>query len=218
MYYIIIILFLLLLTYFFINKKKKIIVLCLDIDYIYLKEYIESNFRNNELQIYDKNNGRFSDENVYYMCIRRIPYLPNTPEIDMSIILNSPGKDFLDIFPCHIYTGIPKFTKNCKIGFLNVEQYSDPIILNFNKKYLLPNIDIYDYSLKNIKIYGKGIYLPYKENEDETKLLQSFMNVNKEVDVSIVGSKFERRDIIVEKLLANNKLHRTHLSKLWFNT
>jgi hypothetical protein len=68
------------------------------------------------------------------------------------------------------------------------------------KKYLDPNIEYYDFSRHNIKIYGKGKYIPYKENPDETKKLIKYINVKKEYDICLVSQKSKRRQYIVEQL------------------
>ena len=54
--------------------------------------------------------------------------------------------------------------------------------------------------IANIKFFGNGVYIPYKENIEETSKLKSFMNVNKIYDICIVGKKSKRRCNIVTKL------------------
>lgn len=96
-----------------------------------------------------------------------------------------------------------KIPPNCSIGYLNTEQLTDLRRLDEYNKTVRPGIDIYDYSMDNIRITGKGTFLPYKERKEETNKLRSFLNVEKEFDVCIVGNQSDRRDSIIAKLRSN---------------
>jgi hypothetical protein len=85
-----------------------------------------------------------------------------------------------------------KIDSSCKIGFINTEQLSDPAKLEEYNRTVKDNIEIFDYSEDNIRISGKGVYLPYKENTKETEKLKSFMTVPKEYDVAIVLCNFKK--------------------------
>ena len=84
-----------------------------------------------------------------------------------------------------------KIPPSCRIGFINTEQLSDPVKLEEYNRTVKHAIDIFDYSEDNIRITGKGSYLPYKKNPAETEKLKSFMNVPKEYDVAIVICNFK---------------------------
>lgn len=105
-----------------------------------------------------------------------------------------------------------KIPPSCKIGFINTEQLSDPAKLEEYNRKVKDNIDIFDYSEDNIRITGKGTYLPYRKNTKETEKLKSFMSVPKEYDVAIVLCKFQehpcpdaskRRIDVTNTLIAN---------------
>jgi hypothetical protein len=88
-----------------------------------------------------------------------------------------------------------------KVGFINVEHLTDKYNLEYNKKYLLPEIDVYDYSLDNIKIFGYGNYIPYKINLTENNFLKSCINNTKLYDISFVGAPSDRRKHIINQLI-----------------
>jgi len=96
---------------------------------------------------------------------------------------------------------IPKWIHpDSQISFLNTEQLSCHEKFNEYKE-TIKNIEkIYDYSLENIKISGKGIYLPYKESVEETKKLKEYLNVEKEYDLVVIGTASKRREQIINKL------------------
>lgn len=181
----------------FNNEKIKIIIY-VD-DYKYLIEYINSILPNNEIILYGDKGIKITDPSYYYISIRQIPYytsLKNKIKVpDYNINWNVE-----DDFPTN-YSELktPEFSDDCKVGFINTEQYSRKSQIAYNKTCLSPNIDIYDYSLENISLYGKGIYLPYKENKEETKILKSYMNVMKEYDVCFIGELSKRRTKIIEE-------------------
>lgn len=85
-----------------------------------------------------------------------------------------------------------KIPPSCKIGFVNVEQLSDPGRLEEYNRTVNDNIDIFDYSEDNIRITGKGKYLPYRKNPEEMKKLKSFMSLPKEYDIAIMNCKFKQ--------------------------
>jgi hypothetical protein len=88
-----------------------------------------------------------------------------------------------------------------KVGFINVEHLTDKYNLEYNKKYLLPEIDVYDYSLDNIKIFGYGNYISYKINSIENNFLKSCINNTKLYDISFVGASSDRRNHIINQLI-----------------
>ena len=96
-----------------------------------------------------------------------------------------------------------KIPPSCKIAYINVEQLSDPARLNEYNSIIKDGIEIYDYSRDNIRISGKGTYLPYKENPAETAKLKSFMNVKKEYLVATVGNMSNRRTDIIKNIVSN---------------
>lgn len=85
-----------------------------------------------------------------------------------------------------------KIPPSCRIGFINTEQLSDPERLEEYNRTVKDTIDIFDYSEDNIRITGKGTYLPYRKNPKETNKLKSFMSVPKEYDIAIVNCKFKQ--------------------------
>lgn len=84
-----------------------------------------------------------------------------------------------------------KIPSSCSIGFINTEQLSDPARLEEYNRTVNDTIDIFDYSEDNIRITGRGVYLPYKNNQKETEKLKSFMTVPKEYDVAIVLCRYQ---------------------------
>jgi GR25 family glycosyltransferase involved in LPS biosynthesis len=95
-----------------------------------------------------------------------------------------------------------KIPPNCKIGFVNTEQLTNPKNLaEYNdtvSKY--PGIDLYDYSDVNLSITGKGSLIPYKEVKQETEKLKSFIAAPKAYDVCMIGLDSERRKKFVDKV------------------
>lgn len=87
-----------------------------------------------------------------------------------------------------------------QIKFINTEQLSVPSKLEEYQKYALPGIEIYDYSLENIKISGKGTYLPYTEVPQETEKLKRFLTQKKEYDFAIIGTPSDHRAKHIDKL------------------
>ena len=153
------------------------IVLCLDTEYIYFKEYIQSALPGRQIYLYNDTSPKIFNKFVCW-CIRRIPF----------------GK----------LSGQP-------IKFINTEQLSVPSKLHEYWRYALPGIEIYDYSLENIRISGKGIYLPYTELPQETLKLKSFLSQKKLYDFAVIGSpsKYRTQQIqkIIEKGYTVNHVH-----------
>lgn len=145
------------------------VLLVSDIEYFFFCEYIKTFCDISRIIIYNNTTKPFT-ENIYYLCIRRIPY---------------------EILPTE-----------CKIGFINTEQLTVSskleeynTTINSGK-----NIDIFDYSLYNISISGKGTFLPYLENKKETNYLKSLMPCKKEYDIAIIGHMSPHRQEIIDKL------------------
>ena len=126
-----------------------------------MKEYIES-FAGDIIQY----SGETKFEVDEYMCVRRIPKLP----------------------------------EGSKIKFLNTEQLCVPEKMAEYKAYVSQADEVFDYSEENIKLSGKGTYLPYKERAQETEKLRGYLDVPKEFDVVVVGTYSERRKKIIEEL------------------
>ena len=177
-----------------LNWETKIV--CYIHDYIYLKEYIDSIFPNNEVIIYNKSDAYFTG-NYNYISIRRIPYINSSPNPPIYIKDEKKPNNI-------VFNSLPYFSNECKVGFLNTEHNTDHVNLNYNKMYINNSIDYYDYSLSNINIFGRGTYLPYKNNPNEINKLINFINKPKKFDVCLVGTKSERRNIIVEQIKCNN--------------
>lgn len=153
------------------NMKR--VILCHISEYKYLKEYIETFPTVDSIYIYEFN-SQVLQENVYYLCIRRVPY---------------------SILP-----------ENCIIGFINTEQLSVPSKMAEYRTNLARVTDLYDYSLENIRILNSTrhiIHVPYVENTEETSKLRSYMNVEKEFDVCVIGTWSYARQSYVDILNAN---------------
>jgi hypothetical protein len=163
---------------------------------------MRNNFPNNELILWSDGEKTIFEENKHYLCIRAVPHFsvepPNIVEKSWRYAPVISKKDALRLYndPTHrrpyLYwnraTVQPMFPKNCKVSYLNVEQLSDPYTCEFIKRYLTDNIDIYDYSLSNIKILGRGRYLPYRITNEETEYLKKCLQATKKYDVCVVGT------------------------------
>jgi hypothetical protein len=88
-----------------------------------------------------------------------------------------------------------------QIKFINTEQLSVPSKLEEYNKYALPGIEIYDYSKENIRISGKGTYLPYTEVPRETEKLKRFLTQKKEYDFAVIGTPSQHRLAQIEKII-----------------
>jgi hypothetical protein len=142
------------------------VVLCLNTEYIYFKEYSDSVLPGKQIILYNHTTPKIFRRNIFW-CIRRIPF----------------GK----------LTGQ-------HVKFINTEQLSVPCKLEEYQTYALPGIEVYDYSLENIRISGKGIYLPYTENLQETIKLQNFLNQPKLYDFAVIGTPSEYRNQQIEEI------------------
>lgn len=167
-------------------------VLCHPHEFKYLKEYIESVFPTNPIFFYNQTD---LVPDGTYMVLRRVPILDTSPPPLNRLQMYRDGIKI----PMHDYR-MPRVSNKSIIAFLNLEHYTDDVTTMYNKMYLQPHMKIYDYSEDNVRISGEGIALPYKENKKETLLLQDYMNAEKTVDISLVGTCSERRDSIIEKL------------------
>jgi len=167
------------------------------------EEYIKSNFPNNKIIQWRDDVIQVFEENKHYMCIRQVPhfsieppkivegswrYAPVISKDDARILYNNPYLNRPFIY--YSTNGIvqPMFPKNCKVSFLNTEHLTDKYILEYIKRYITPEIDVYDYSLSNIEILGRGKYLPYRITRDETEYLKKCLQATKKYDVCVVGT------------------------------
>jgi hypothetical protein len=78
--------------------------------------------------------------------------------------------------------------KECKISFINTEQLSVPAKFIEYQNYAIDGVDVYDYSMENIKISKKGTYLPYRERPEEVNKLKEYLSQKKEFDFAVLGS------------------------------
>jgi hypothetical protein len=98
----------------------------------------------------------------------------------------------------------PGLRPGIPVGFVNTEQLT---ILSKLTEYnsiidTYKPTEIFDYSLENIAIVGKGVYLPYTCYEAETQRLRSFLSAPKEFDVCVLGTPSAARTAFVERLTA----------------
>ena len=172
-------------------------ILCLDEDYLFLKEYIESIFTSNKLLIYTKH---MNIPDGVYISLRRVPLLIDSPP-PFDKLKYTKYKNLFNYnrFPTVNYD-IPILSLKSRLAYLNVQHYSENMHIELDNFYLRPNIKVYDYSEDNVKLAGKGIALLYKENLKETHKLREFMNVEKVTDVSFVGRISYRRNELLKKL------------------
>lgn len=177
-----------------INYNVQTKLLCHYKDYQYLCEWINTSFKDIELIIYYNDNEIFNDKNTYYISLRNMPLLPNSKN---KLIFN---EELVSQLPIHGRI-TPIINTYFKVGFINVEHLSDKYNLEYNRQYLLPEIDVYDYSLDNIKIFGYGNYISYKINLTENNFLKSCINNTKLYDISFVGAPSDRRINIINQLI-----------------
>jgi glycosyltransferase involved in cell wall biosynthesis len=95
---------------------------------------------------------------------------------------------------------IPDLPAGCTVEFINTEQLCVPEKMTEYMATVKRADKIFDYSESNIKLSGKGTYLPYTERPEETEKLRGYLDIPKEFDVVVVGSHSERRKKIVEDL------------------
>ena len=169
------------------DKIDNYTILCFENEYIVLIEYIKSVFSKNKIIVYNIDT-KFNIGN--YISLRRIPILSDSLKLPMPITIKS-----------YYSIASPYLPNNSNVIFLNVDHLTNHNTLSFIKTYLNPKIKYYDFSENNIKIFGKGVYIPYKENIEETLKLKSFMNVKKIYDICVVGEKSKRRYNIITELI-----------------
>lgn len=119
-----------------------------------------------------------------------------------------PGDTF---YMCVREVPYDKIPASCKIGFINTEQLSDPARFKEYNSMIRDGVEVYDYSRDNIKISGKGTYLPYRETKEEVAKLKGFLDVKKEYDVAIVidaSSSKRRFDAIEANIASGIKVHK----------
>ena len=90
--------------------------------------------------------------------------------------------------------------KECKIGFVNTEQLSDPGKYEDYKKYVKEGIEVFDFSYGNIKISHTGEHLPYIENPEETEKLKEFMKAPKKYNIAVIGTPTTYRTEFITSL------------------
>jgi len=151
----------------------KKVILCHSLDYRYLKEYIETFPTVNSIYIYDFNTP-ILHENVYYLCIRRVPY---------------------NILPDNCIIGFIN-TEQLSVPYKMEEYRSNLAKVTDLYDYSLENIRILKSSIPII-------HVPYIENMEETCKLKEYMNVPKEFDVCIIGTWSYNRQNYVDLLKAN---------------
>jgi len=106
--------------------------------------------------------------------------------------------------------------KHAIIKFINTEQLTVADKLKEYNLFAKDGIEVYDYSLENIKLSGKGIYLPYRENPDETTKLRSFMNQKKLYDFAVIGTQSIHRDTAIQSI--KSKGYTVHHIHKWGDT
>lgn len=184
---------------------SKYTVLCHANDYKFIKEYIDTIFKNNKLILYN-DSSNIIDDNVEYLCIRRPPkfmdnYIkPDEEYKNVNIIENNKLK-IIKLVKKSDYDYGPRFLKLREVGILNLEHLTCSKTYKILMKYIYPYFDYYDYSQDNINIYGKGTLLLYSENKKETLLLKKLLNVEKKYDIIFNGSPSIRRDTKISELI-----------------
>jgi len=83
--------------------------------------------------------------------------------------------------------------EGCKIGFVNTEQLSVASKMEEYNTYVKDNVEVFDYSLHNIKLSKKGVHLPYRENPEETAFLKKCLDVPKKFNICCIGGYSEFR-------------------------
>lgn len=129
-------------------------------------------------------------------------YIETFLDNNTLVIYNNTTRSFLNKTRYICIRRIPfhLLPQQCYLSFINTEQLSVPSKLEEYKLYIKPNIQIYDYSLQNIKISGLGEYLPYRENLMETKKLKDFLSQEKNYDFAVIGTFSEHRKTIMNLL------------------
>jgi len=184
------------------KSLENVILVCYNDNFSVCEEYIRNIFPTNKIILWRNDVVQVFEENRHYLCIRYVPhfsveppnivegswrYAPIVSKKDAEALYNDPKvkRPFI-----HRREGLiqPMFPKNCKVSFLNTEHLTDSYTLEYIKRYLTANIDVYDYSLSNIEILGRGMYLPYKITDKETEYLKKCLQASKKYDVCVVGN------------------------------
>jgi hypothetical protein len=195
--------------------------------YASCEEYIKNNFPKNKIIQWTDGSLQVFEENKHYLCVRHVPhfsveppkkegswrYGPIISKEDAQRLYNRPAISKENGQRLYNYMGAgrpaicgrgatiePMFPKNCKVSYLNTEHLTDQYHLEYIKRYITPNIDVYDYSLSNIKILGMGKYLPYKITHEETEYLKKCLQASKKYDVCMVGNIYNDGTRRIEKI------------------
>jgi hypothetical protein len=207
------------------SELANAIIVLYHTNYDACKEYIRNNFPNNQLILWRDNEISAFEENKHYLCMRQVPhfsveppniegswrYAPVISKGDAQSLYNDPRMTRPFIYRREA-TVQPMFPKNCKVSFLNTEHLSDKYTLDYIKRYLRPEIDVYDYSLSNIEILGRGKHLPYRITHEETDYLKKCLQATKKYDVCVVGNIYS--DGAIRRMEKINELKRHGISVL----
>jgi len=128
-----------------------------------------------------------------------VEYINSFKGDDLVIVYDNTTPKFTELayYLCVRRVPFNLLPEGCKIGFVNTEQLTVPSKMEEYKKFALDNVDVFDFSLRNIEIAGKGTHLPYVENAEETVFLKNCLDVPKKFNIGCIGSPSEFR---VEKL------------------
>jgi len=196
------------------EELKDVILVCTESTYNVMEEYFQYVFPNNKILLltHDYESMVF-EEGKHYLCVRHVPRFSElavnvprgswryTPIIEREerdnydlprIDKNDVNRGVISIVLKSLYAA-PLFPKGCKVSFLNTEHFTDKYVLGYVRRYIPDTVEVYDYSMSNLEIFGRGKYLPYKITAEETLRLQKFLNVKKEYDVCITGTYSRRR-------------------------
>ena len=180
------------------------IIVCYRYEYVALKEYIKSNFPNNKIAFWaDESDGIFTEAR-HYMVVRHVPHFSVTPPKQETDKYSGSWRYAPLPRPTnYVDVPLPMFISPAKVSFINTEHMSDITHLQYNRRYILSNVDVYDYSLENIKIFGRGTYLPYRITEKETSFLKRCLLSEKKYDVCVIFTPehSDRRKYIVDELI-----------------
>jgi hypothetical protein len=97
------------------------------------------------------------------------------------------------------------------IKFVNTEQLSVPQKFAEFKQFIVNGVQVYDYSLENIRISGTGSHLPYKEIPEETQKLKEFLLQPKEHDFALIGTPSLYRTTKIKEIVEKGyTVHHIH--------
>jgi len=206
------------------DELENIILVLNPYSYSACEEYIKGNFPKNKIIQWTNDTVQLFEENKHYLCVRHVPhfsieppkmegswrYAPFISKEDAQSLYNDANVNRPFIYWKEA-TVQPMFSKNCKVSFLNLEHLTDKYTYEYIKRYTTPNIDVYDYSLSNIKILGRGKYLPYKITREETDYLKKCLEATKKYDVCVVGNIYSNATRRIEKI---NELKRHGITVL----